>query len=389
MTLRQQPSLHSLSKKSNDCLYAVGGHQGYLGKVRGGSVRNWGLVVAFFLHMFINTSAQAQDPSFSQFYAAPLYINPALAGVEKDVVFGVNYRSQWKSLGAPQNTGQFTVIMPLSNPDPRKMHRGGIGFSVFDDVAGENHNFHAVGANLGGAYNIALNSDYTQVVAIGAQVGLYQKRIDFNQLQWGSQYDPFIGFDASLSPSLTASSGAFANKVLYPVVNTGVVWYTNPKKSYYFQNFSGFAGVSVSNINQPNESLIENQSSQLPMLYKLHGGAEWWLSRFFNISPNFMLLRQHAQNQVNMGLYLTYKTVDEFKTRKQPLSFTMGSWYRFGDSYIASVGLTGQKYSIGFSYDVNTSSLRYQTRGKGAYELSLVYKIIKNSGIRRFTTPLL
>jgi len=40
---------------------------------------------------------KAQDPHFSQFYAAPLYLNPALAGTSAgNYRVGVNYRDQWR-----------------------------------------------------------------------------------------------------------------------------------------------------------------------------------------------------------------------------------------------------------------------------------------------------
>ena len=38
---------------------------------------------------------QAQDPVFSQFYAAPLQINPAFAGNAFAPHLAINYRNQW------------------------------------------------------------------------------------------------------------------------------------------------------------------------------------------------------------------------------------------------------------------------------------------------------
>ena len=50
---------------------------------------------------------KAQDPQFSQFYAAPLYINPAFTGASQFTRFGVNYRSQWPNLDASFETFSF------------------------------------------------------------------------------------------------------------------------------------------------------------------------------------------------------------------------------------------------------------------------------------------
>jgi len=40
----------------------------------------------------------AQDAQFSQFYAAPLYLNPAFAGAAQEARVGINYRNQWPQI---------------------------------------------------------------------------------------------------------------------------------------------------------------------------------------------------------------------------------------------------------------------------------------------------
>src|SRR5678815_5617643 len=45
-------------------------------------------------------NVSAQDPQFSQFYAAPLYLNPAFAGSTNQGRAGVNYRNQWPAIDA-------------------------------------------------------------------------------------------------------------------------------------------------------------------------------------------------------------------------------------------------------------------------------------------------
>ena len=52
------------------------------------------------LILFTAFRVTAQDPQFSQFYAAPLYLNPALAGSTGQARAGINYRSQWPAIDA-------------------------------------------------------------------------------------------------------------------------------------------------------------------------------------------------------------------------------------------------------------------------------------------------
>ena len=40
-------------------------------------------------------AGNAQDPEFTQFYANPLYLNPALTGVERCPRVILNYRNQY------------------------------------------------------------------------------------------------------------------------------------------------------------------------------------------------------------------------------------------------------------------------------------------------------
>ena len=57
--------------------------------------------VLLILAILLSTNkAWAQDPQFSQYYSAPLYLNPALAGITQQGRAGINYRNQWPSIDA-------------------------------------------------------------------------------------------------------------------------------------------------------------------------------------------------------------------------------------------------------------------------------------------------
>src|SRR5471030_2677540 len=50
------------------------------------------------LGIFSAKNAKAQDPQFTQFYANPLYLNPAFAGTARCPRICLNYRNQWPNL---------------------------------------------------------------------------------------------------------------------------------------------------------------------------------------------------------------------------------------------------------------------------------------------------
>ncbi len=348
------------------------------------------LRILFFwcMGMLIAGVLRAQDPNFSQYYAAPLYLNPALAGVEPDVTFSAVYRSQWRSLGFPQQIGQFSGIVPLNSRRHPLMQAGGIGFAVYNDLAGEGNNFRTTGIQAGAAYNLALTGDFSQVLSFGMQVGMIQRAIDFGDLQWGSQYNPaapFYGFDYTVAP--TVNMGTLRERILYPVVHSGVVWHFNPARGLVSKPLSGFVGLSVSNLNQPNESLLREGASRLPMLFRLQSGLDYELNSQFHLMPNLLWMRQNGNSQINVGTYLSYQLTESDSQNQARVM--AGGWYRVGDSFVLSAALTNAKYTLGFSYDINASSLRYSTHGRGAWEVSLTYRIVKKKATRRFSTPLI
>jgi type IX secretion system PorP/SprF family membrane protein len=324
----------------------------------------------------------AQDATFSQYYASALYLNPAMAGTMPYLQFSSNNRTQWRSIVVPYVTNQISLIAPIYSKDVRRNHIGGIGLSFYNDRAGEG-NLKANGFNLNAAYNLWLTANRMQVITFGVQAGFIQKTIDFANLQWGSQYDPYVGYSATNIPpdQLTIKR----NKT-YGDVSAGIMYNFNLNKDYSSKGFSGFCGFSAYHLNKPNESLITGLVSPLPILYKAQLGFEVHAGKRLNISPNALFIMQNNVQQLNAGMYLTYLYAEQTKALA-PTYLILGGWYRLKDAFIVSAGFGNDKYTLGFSYDYNSSTLRYNTQGRGAYEISLSVRRVKAKGIKIFNTP--
>ena len=80
--------------------------------------------------MLSSGDAYSQDPQFSQFYANPLYLNPAFAGSARCARFNLNYRNQW-----PAISGNF-VTYSASYDQHLYPLQGGIGAIMYLDRAG-------------------------------------------------------------------------------------------------------------------------------------------------------------------------------------------------------------------------------------------------------------
>src|SRR5690349_3942392 len=99
---------------------------------------NYKVYIIAICVVFSSFVAKAQDAHFSQFYAAGLYLNPAIAGTEPGLMAGMNYRNQWRSIVVPYVTSQLTVISPFYTGKGKKaVQVGGIGLSVYNDKSGD------------------------------------------------------------------------------------------------------------------------------------------------------------------------------------------------------------------------------------------------------------
>ena len=318
-----------------------------------------------------NIKVAAQDANFSQYYAAPLYLNPALAGVDPRITVGLNYRSQLKNDLYPNQSSQFSFILPIIGKGDALSHKGGLGLSAYNEIAGQHSNFNVVGVNLTGAYNLYLRQDGSQKITLAVQGGFINKRIDFANLTWGSQFDPFVGFDTSINPSINAlNEGAF-----YPVFNAGLMWYTSLGGGEDTYGPSAYFGLAVGNLNEPDESLVDGETIQLPRLFKINAGVDLALAEKITISPNVLVKYQNENFQFNAGAYIYYDlTSAEGDGGANLTRLVVGSWYRYDDSFIVATGINRNQFAVGFSYDMRISSLRHPDIGSGAYEVSFTYR---------------
>jgi type IX secretion system PorP/SprF family membrane protein len=340
-------------------------------------------VLHLFLWIFIQTNIFAQDAGFSQYYSASLYLNPAMAGMEPTVAFSSNFRQQWRSIVIPYVTSQISIIHPILRPTGgRNLHIGGAGISLLNDVAGDG-NFKTTAVNANGAYNLYFSNEETSVLTFGMQLGVVQKRVDYTNLQWGEQYNPYIGFDATVNPEVGINSGK-----TYADVSAGILYnYVGFKKAV--NPITGYLGLAGYHLSTPNESFYETMVARLPRLIKVHGGLNILVGDKFKLSPSALFMMQGGRNITNAGMYATFMLyeVDENVKLLKPSELIIGTWYRLRDSFIFSAGISNECYSLAFSYDFNASNLRSYTQGRGAFEVSLSVRKARDKRYKRFNTP--
>src|SRR4051812_41818063 len=97
----------------------------------------------------LTCSVDAQDIHLTQFYGAPLYLNPAFAGADKCAKFSLAARSQWSAI----NKGYRTYIFSYDNF--ASQYNSGYGLIAASDVAGTG-GLRTTLVNLNYAYEVLL-----------------------------------------------------------------------------------------------------------------------------------------------------------------------------------------------------------------------------------------
>jgi type IX secretion system PorP/SprF family membrane protein len=291
--------------------------------------------------LFILAAGQllAQDPTFTQFYSNPVYLNPALAGSSGCPRVALNYRNEW-----PQLTGNY-VTYAASYDSYFKNISGGVGLVALHDQQGQGTIQTSM---IGASYSNYLKVNRKFRLMFGAQAAYYQKYLDWSQLTFGDMIDPRRGFIYQTGdvPRGDGHRGFFD-------VSAGIVGFS---KNFYF-------GAAFHHLNRPDESMILGQS-RLPVKITGHLGANIKLGqrgRYSSttfLSPNIIYQYQNGFQQLNVGAYLKYE------------SFTIGAWYRNKDAFILTLGINTDKYRIGYSYDLTVSQLGNGISG-GSHEVSL------------------
>jgi type IX secretion system PorP/SprF family membrane protein len=306
---------------------------------------------------YVSFHSLAQDPTFTQFYSNPVYLNPALAGSSGCPRIALNYRNQW-----PQLTGNFVTYAAAYDTYAKNLS-GGVGIMAMHDQQGQGTIQTSM---IAGTYSYYLKVNRKFRIMFGGQASYFQKYLDWSKLTFGDMIDPRRGFIYQTGdvPRGNGSHGFFD-------VSAGMVGFT---KNFYF-------GVAAHHLNRPDESMILGDS-KLPIRVTGHMGANIKLgqrgrySSNTTLMPNVIYQYQNGFQQFNIGAYLKYE------------AFTIGAWYRNRDAFIVSLGITTEKFRIGYSYDLTVSQLGGISGGSHEISMGINLKCKKQmKDFRRISCP--
>jgi len=326
-------------------------------------IRTTFYILLFF--SFIIPKSQGQDIHFSQYYAAPLLLNPAMTGhFNGDYRVGLNYRNQWRSFTAPHITYSGFLDKTI-NKEIIKDDFLGVGFVLYKDNSGTAE-LVTQSANGSIAYHRKLGVNGEHLVSYGIAAEFVQKSVNYDDLTFGDEYDGVLLTEVISEDSKGAQSFSYAD------FHTGVLW--NYK---YSEKLSLFSGISIFHLVKPKESFFGADNNRLNSKFSFNVGAAYALNEKVTLLPGFLYARQSKALEFNIGSNIAYQL------KSIPLlniSALFGAWFRASgsDAMILVSGIEYNNYKFGLSYDFNVSSLRKTSKHRGAVEFSLIYTLFTN-----------
>ena len=300
--------------------------------------------------MISSVVLKSQDLVFSQFYNAPLLLNPAFTGVTQYPTFTLNYRNQWPSFDNAyvSYAGSYNQYFAKA--------RSGLGMQITSDVEADGI---LVNNSVGLYYSYTLEFSGDNYLKMGLAGTIGQSKLDWSRLVFGDQIDPTGGFTGQINSEET-------------IPNNLSTQYFDISSGFLFYNKSFYIGFGLFHLNNPSIGYRLNGPSDngIPLRISAHAGYQVNLwdtkSKYPSfIQPTVLVTRQAQFTQVNVGV------------GAQLGRALGGMFYRHTvnnpDAFIAYMGYQLDVVELTYSYDITVSQLA--GRSGGSHELGVVFDL--------------
>ena len=327
-----------------------------------------------FIGFLVGNLSIAQDIQYSQYYANPLYLNPAFAGSTSQSRVGVNFRNQWPALDE-----SFVAYTAYFDHYEERINSG---FGLI--VQGAQESFTQTSLNeIGLIYSYRLKLSEHSFIQAGIQGSFVARDALFDRVILGTQLD----IDKGVIIGEPGSAFEGDSEIKSPDAHAGLLYFG--KKAWF--------GLAVSHLLEPEISYLADNSNQLPMKYSVNGGYRFDLSAG-DINDYF----NNTDQERSVALGFNYKEQGQFSQLDLGAEFffeplVLGLWYRGlptkyslpnSEALIFLVGIsTDSGLDLGYSFDYSISKLGFSSSG-GAHELSLRYTFSSKDPRKRYYAPL-
>ncbi|MEM8586356.1 MAG: PorP/SprF family type IX secretion system membrane protein [Bacteroidota bacterium] len=335
--------------------------------------------ISLLLCGFTMANVSAQDQHFSQFFASPLTLNPALTGLfQGKYRVSFIHRQQWQQvLDSPYST--FSAAADFRyylNPNKRRYKDAfGVGMLFYTDRV-SSVNFSTNQIMLSGAFHKALDPRSHQTLSLGIQLGIAQRNLSYDELSFEDEFNGEDGYTIGVSDErdlLPENNFAFGD------------YQIGLNYSYAPEDGLGiFLGAALHHIGEPEQSFFFEEtedepiqvSNKLPRRYSGYLNLRLPLGKYVEFHPRVLAYSQGPHLALNGGANFRF-----LFNQDRGLALHMGGWVRpvrseediSVSSAIALLGFEYSNFIVGFSYDIGLDQLPQNWRQRNSFEISVSY----------------
>ncbi len=313
--------------------------------------------------LFTNTLLNAQDPNFSQYFASPMTVNPALVGKGvADWRAIAQYRNQWYgNTGAmPYTTSAFSLEKRLKTANTSNDQLA-IGLLLLNDASNGGllkNNYISAGL----AYNNALDREGNLLFGGGISINYHTRLLDQSKFVFQSQFGT-----GGYIPGVGLTDGVNIANNSYLDINAGL-HISERKKTYGYT-----IGASYFHAANPKDgAYIKDQNEIFPRI-SFQGGIQFYSKNNSELDLSMITNHQKTINDlVTIGAQYKFHIPDEILTLR---SFNIGVWQHFGMSTAVYAGLeTRSQWLFGISYHFINSDISYGSNSMQSIECSFAWQ---------------
>ena len=301
--------------------------------------------------------AKAQDIHLSQFWANPLYLNPAQAGMfDGDYRVAGAFRNQWRTV--PVNYTTFSVCGDARFTNVLSQHgEAGVGVIFNNDVSGDSrYSINQFYVPL--SYIQKFKGDTNLSVSLGISLGISNIAFNTRKLTYDNQFN-----GDAYDPTLPSGENYPTLSKTYFDVGSGLAAQYKLKNMGYIMG-----GASLSHLTRPNVSFFKSAGVDLYMKSNTYINVKIPIKDILYLYADAMYEHQGPFHETILAGRVAY-----ILNKADNISINAGISARLKDAFILLLGMDYKRLRCGLAYDINTSNFTPATNKRGAIEVCLLY----------------
>ncbi|MCB0519085.1 MAG: PorP/SprF family type IX secretion system membrane protein [Saprospiraceae bacterium] len=333
-------------------------------------------IFSFLFFILLGLGLNAQDRLFSQFYASPFTLNPALTGAfEGRFRVAAIYRDQWRAaMEKPYATFSTSLDIKWRMGGNKAKYKdyAAVGLMFYNDKAGS-LNYSTSQISVSGAYHKSLDNRNTQYLSIGFQGGIAQRNLNYADITFEDQFNGATGYTDPTQERLPE------NNFTYGDYSVGLNYVFSPRYSrtrffvgaamhHFLTPSIGFFYRSNPDANYAEVKLDARYAAQFSAVLPITKERLQLLPRvIFDLQGDYMKMDAGTNLRINTS---SYKNIAlHIGAYARPVN-NQDNNIRV-DALVALLGIEFNNVLFGFSYDLNLGEVTQVNRR--AFEISVAY----------------